>query len=104
MKKKVKPIFKFLTFVAIVIVIALLLMWPPVSDRVAAMANTTGDRVRSVARTIAGIGLGVALVTWGIAAISVPVLGVAMVVIGLALLAYSVWPLFRPAPNKVEMP
>ena len=102
--KKPKGIYKWLIFVAIVIIVALLLMWPPVSNAIAPVFKTTGDKIRQVARTIVGIGIGVALVSWGIAALSLPLLGGAMVIIGLAVLAYSVWPLFSGGSRGSDVP
>lgn len=99
MKRK-KGIFKFLAFVGVVVVIALLMMIPAVANAVGKVTGVTGERIRSVASTIVGAGVGVLLVGWGVAALSVPFVGVAMIVIGLALMAYTLWPLFRPA-NKV---
>lgn len=100
MKRK-KGLFKFLAFVAVVVVVALLLMIPQVATAVGKVTGVTSERIRSVAATIVGAGVGVLLVGWGIAALSVPFLGVAMIVIGLALLAYTLWPLFKPA-NKIS--
>lgn len=95
-------IYKFLAFLGVVIVVALFLQIPMVSDYVGKVAGVTGEKVRSVARTIASLGIGVALVTWGIASLAVPVLGGAMIVAGLALLAYSVWPLFAKKDTTFE--
>jgi phage-related minor tail protein len=47
------------------------------------------EKIQQVARFIVPIGLGVFLITSGIAALSVPVLGVVMVVAGLALIGFS---------------
>lgn len=95
-------IFKFLAFLGIVIVVAMLLQIPMVSDYVAKLTGSTGEKIRSVARTIASIAVGVALVTWGIASLAVPILGGAMIVAGLALLAYSLWPLFKSSQAKAS--
>lgn len=98
MKSKSKfkgNIFKFLAFLGVVIIVAMLLQIPVLSDYVAKVTGSTGDKIRSVARTIASLAIGVALVTWGIASLAVPVLGGVMIVAGLVLVAYSVWPLFK---------
>ena len=99
MKQKRKPITKFMIFTAIVVVIALLLSIPQVASQVGKVTGWASDKVVSVARTIVGIGLGVLLVTWGIAALSIPILGGALIVIGLTLLAFSLWPLFKPSSS-----
>jgi hypothetical protein len=94
MKRRVPAIYKFLIFVGVVAVLAMLLMLPWVSDKVGAMFGVAGDKIRTVAQTVAGVAIGVALVTWGIAALALPVLGGIMIVAGLAMIAYNVWPLF----------
>ena len=95
-------IFKLLAVLAIVILVAMLLQIPFVSDYVAKVTGSTGDKIRSVARTIASLAIGVALVTWGIASLAVPILGVGMILAGLALVAYSLWPLFRPSSAQAQ--
>jgi hypothetical protein len=101
MKKKPKPLFKFITFVAIVTAVAMLL-WqvPAASNWFAGVIGTTGEAIRNTAATIVGIGIGVMLISFGVAALSVPVLGVVLVVIGLAMLGYSLWPLFKPRSQQ----
>lgn len=95
MKKKKGFLFSFLIFTAVVTVVALILMIPQVSDYVGKVTGVAGAKIRSVAQTIVGAGVGVLLVGWGIAALSIPILGGAMIVIGLVLLGWSLWPLFK---------
>lgn len=99
MKKQSKkfkgPMFTFLTILGIVILVAMLLTMQPVADQVSKWTGIASDKIKSTARTVVGLGLGVALVTWGIAALSVPILGGAMILVGLGLLVYSLWPLFK---------
>lgn len=101
--KKPKLLYKFIAFVAVVVLVAIALMIPPVSDKVGEWVKVPGAKIRAVAQTIVGIGIGVMLISWGIAALSLPVLGGAMIVIGLAILAYSVWPLFRSSKSSNDL-
>lgn len=103
MKKKKGFLFSLMAFVAVVVVLALILMIPPVSNYVSKVTGVASEKLRSVAATIVGTGAGVLLVGWGIAALSMPILGGAMIVIGLALLAYSLWPLFSPRSSSNDL-
>lgn len=91
--KKAKGIMKVLTFLAIVIIVALILQITPVADWVGKMTGVTGDKIKSAARTVITIALAAVIVSWGIAALAVPVLGVSMVLIGLVMLAWAVYPM-----------
>lgn len=95
MKKRSKFIVWFLLILAIIVILSLILLLPPVSDRVGKMIGKTGDAVRGVAQTVAGIVIGIMLVTWGIAALEIPILGGAMIVAGLGMLGWNVYPLFQ---------
>jgi hypothetical protein len=94
MKRKTPLIYKILIFVGFIALLAMLLMLPMVSNKVGEWTGIAGDKIRGAAQTVAGIAIGVALVTWGIAALALPVLGGVMIVAGLAMIAYNVWPLF----------
>lgn len=98
MKKKALnlkgAIFKFMIVLVIVILVAMLLTTKPVAGAVSKMTGWAADKIQNTARLVVGIAIAVALVTWGIAVLSIPVLGVGMIIAGLALLTYSVWPLF----------
>ena len=96
------PIYTVLTLLAIIILVAMLLQVKPVTDAVSKATGIAADKIREGAKLVVGIGLGLALVTWGIAALSLPILGGAMILVGLALLAYSVWPLFQSKPAGME--
>jgi len=62
---------------------------------VAKVFKVTGDRVRSVAQTVAGISMGAIMCLFGILSIgSMPVLAAVFVIAGLAMIALNVWPLF----------
>lgn len=93
------PLFTFLTVVGIVVLIAMLLTMQPVADQVSKWTGIASDKIKSVAKTVVGAGLGIALVTWGVAALSVPILGGAMILVGLALVVYTVWPLFKSSSS-----
>ena len=93
MKRKSK-ITKFLTFVGIVAVIALLLMIPFVSDKIGSLINKSGSKIREVAQTIVGTCVAVFLITIGVSALSIPILAGALIVVGIAMLWYSLSPLF----------
>jgi len=102
-KKFKGPLYTFLIIVSFVVLVAMLLTWKPVTDQVSKWTGVAADKIRSGAQTVVGIGLGVALVTWGIAALSVPILGGAMILVGLALVAYAVWPLFKSSPAGTQV-
>ena len=102
MKKK-KGIVAWMIFVSIVVVVALILMIPQASDALGKMVGVSGEKIRNVARTIVGAGVGVLLVSYGVTALAVPILGGALIVIGLALLAYSLWPLFKKTSSANDL-
>lgn len=95
--KKMGKWFKYFMGAVAVLVLAciILMLWPAASQWVSSMTGVAVDKIKSIAQTVVGAGLGVLMVGWGIAAISVPILGGAMILIGLALIVYSVWPLFK---------
>lgn len=99
MKKKKGFLFTFLSFVAVVVVLAMICMIPPVADWIAKTTGVASEKIKSIAATVVGAGVGVLLVGWGIAALSLPILGGAMIIGGLALLAYSLWPLFKKSSS-----
>jgi hypothetical protein len=81
--------------------IALLLSFEPVADKVGEVVNVAGDRIKDFARTVLAVGVAVFLINVGIAALSVPVVGVTLIVVGVAILAYSIWPYVKPS-NSIE--
>lgn len=97
--KKAKGILKVLTFLAVVIIVALILQITPVADWVGKITGVTGDKIKSAARTVITIALAAVVVSWGVASLAVPILGVSMVLIGLVMLAWSVYPMIvKPKP------
>jgi len=98
--KKMKPFYKFLTFIAIVVVIAILItLFKPLAAMIAGWFGTSPDRVVGMADTIKQVGIGIILVTIGIVALSSPILGISLVVIGAVILIYTLMPYFRRAPK-----
>lgn len=94
--KKVKVIYKVIGFLAFIVLIALLLCIPQVSDQVAKATGWASSKIRSVAATVVGAAVGLMFISFGITALAaLPVVGIALIVIGIALLAYSLWPLFK---------
>lgn len=106
MKKKAlsfkSAIFKFMIVLVIIVLVAMLLTTKPVADAVSKVTGWSAAKIQSAAKFVVGIGISVALVTWGIAVMAIPVLGVGLIVAGLALLAYSVWPLFKSPAAGAE--
>lgn len=91
---------KVMALLGIVLIVCMVLLLPPVSDKVADMAGSTGAKIRGWAQTIAGLTVGALLVTWGIGALAIPVLGGIMIVAGLALIAWNLYPLFKTADTS----
>lgn len=86
--------------------LCLLLLIPPISEPIAKVIGWTGDKLRAVAQTVAGICVGIVLVLFGIAAAgaALPVLGGIMIIAGLGMMAWNVWPLFQSSsPAKVTV-
>lgn len=94
MKKK-SFAFKLTAFVAVVVVICIILLIPPVTAKVSAWTGIASAKIAYVAKTVIGTGVGIMLISFGVAALSAPVVGTALIVIGVVLLAYSLWPLFK---------
>lgn len=90
---------KIVAFLVVIILIALVMLIPPVSDVVAKPFKTTGQFVRNVAANVVGIGVGLLLVAFGVMAIAtVPVIGVMLIVAGLSMALYTAWPLiYKPS-------
>lgn len=94
MKKRSKFFVLFLIFLGVIVILAFILLIPPVSNKVGSWVGKTGDTIRGIAQTVAGIVIGIMLITWGIAALEVPPLGVTMIIAGLGMLGWNVYPLF----------
>ena len=53
------------------------------------------EKIKSIAKTVVLISLGLFLITTGVPALAIPVVGIALIVIGLILVGFGVWPLFK---------
>lgn len=94
-----KTIYKILIVVGVVALLAMIMLIDPVATGVANVTGAAKSKVKSIAQTVVGIAIGVALVTWGIAVLSIPVLATVMIILGLALITYALWPLFAPTQS-----
>lgn len=104
MKGKMKLTMKLIVFLAVIVFIAMLILIPPITERVATLTGWTTDKIKTLAKTVVGSGLGLILVNFGVAALAVPLVGVLLIVIGLALTAYSVYPFFQKNNTGDELP
>ncbi len=101
MKKGIKI---FLAVIAFIVIIALICLITPVSDAVGKMVGWTGDKIKSVAATVASLGVGILLVTVGVTALAAaPIVGVALIVIGLVSIGYALWPLFTSSSTGGQL-
>ena len=92
MKRSIKLL---LGIVAFVVILCMILSFDPVATQVSKVTGMASAKVKGWARTIAGAGVGIMLISFGVTALAaMPIVGIALIVIGLAILAYSVWPLF----------
>ena len=88
--------FKLIAFLVVIVVLAMIVLIPPVTNKVAGWTGTAASKVKYIAQTIVGAGVGLLLVSFGVAALSAPIVGICLILAGVALAAYSLWPLFRP--------
>jgi hypothetical protein len=92
MKKSAKIILAVLAFV---VLLCIALSFDPVANTVSKVTGMASAKIKNIARTIVGAGIGVMLIYFGVLALAAtPIVGIALLVIGLAVLSYSVWPLF----------
>lgn len=87
--------FKLIALMAFVVVVCIILLIPPVTAKVATMTGITSAKIKYVAQTIIGAGVGLMLISFGVAALTAPIVGIILIGIGITLLAYSLWPLFK---------
>lgn len=100
MKKRSKFSVWILLIGAIVLIICLLLLIPPVADKVSTWTNIASDKLRSVAQTVAGIVVGIILILVGIASLEIPILGGALIIAGLGMMGWNIYPLWA-SPTTV---
>jgi len=93
MAKKKSNLDKFIYFLVAIMALALLLSFEAVGGPVGQSLNI--PKVSAIARVVLGTGIGIYLITTGVAALAVPLVGVALIVIGLIIAAYALWPLFN---------
>ena len=92
-----------LGILGVVVVVCMVLLIPSASDRVAKWTGSTGDKIRGAAETIAGIAIGLILVTFAIAAVgAMPIVAGVLFAAGLAVLLWNVYPLFKKTKPMTE--
>lgn len=92
MKKGIKLLLGVVVFVVIV---CMLLSFNPVATQVSKITGMASAKIKGWAQTIAGAGIGIMLISFGVTALAaMPIVGIALLIVGVAVLAYSVWPLF----------
>lgn len=94
-----KIVYYILVACAVVIILACIAMIPPVADRISKATGMASDKIKGIAQRAVSIAVGVALVSWGVAALAMPLLGGLMIVAGLGLLAWALWPLFQSSKD-----
>ena len=91
MKKKLF----FISILGFVVLVCIILLIPPVTTKVSSWTGIAASKIKYVAQTVVGAGVGLMLISFGVAALAAPVVGFTLIVIGLTILAYSLWPLFK---------
>lgn len=101
MKKRTPLLYKIVGFLAIVVIICLVLLIPPVSDAAGKVVGWTGAKLRMVAETVAGIAVGAIIAIVGViaAGAGLPILGGILLIAGLGTLVWNVVPLFNSSPS-----
>lgn len=103
MKKKLKGMTILILIISVIVIIALILLIDPVRNWVSKKTGVAADKIKFVAATVAGTGVGLILMSFGITALAAfTPLGIALVVIGLAMVVYSMWPVFAPADSPTD--
>lgn len=100
MKKKSKFIYKLLAFLAVVLLLSIAVLIPPVGEQVSKITGIAADKIKYWAQTIVGGVVGALLLVVGVLTIEMPILGVPLVIAGLSIMGYTIWPLF--SSNKSE--
>ena len=103
--KKVKGIMKIIAGLAILILIALILLfWPSAATKVANALKVPITTFNSVLGTVVGGGIGLVLIHFGVLSLAVPWIGATLIIIGLALLVYAAWPWFGSSTSSSTGP
>jgi len=88
--------YKILGAVGFILILCLLMLIKPVSDTVGKWTGVAGDKLRSIAETVAGVCVGVFLCVFGLMVVgTLPIIGIVSVVAGLGILAWNLLPLFK---------
>lgn len=87
---------KILSFVLVVIIVAILMSFDMVAKPFADLIGTTPEKVKEVAGSVIIIGVAVALLFAASMTMAIPFVGVAFAVIGGAMLVYEAWRIFSP--------
>lgn len=93
MKKASKKFIIWTVALAIIIILALLMLFfPKVADKVGEAVGKPGSVIRNFALTMLTLCVGLMFVSWGVAALALsPVLGGALIVIGVSMVFYSMY-------------
>lgn len=90
-----KKTIKLLSGILILIMfISFIMSIPWVATKTGEILKVPGQKIMNIARTVAGVSLGLYLISTGVAALAVPVIGIALIVVGVILVTWSVWPFF----------
>ena len=103
MKPSRKTIVKLMTAVVIIVIIAMLMMFDPIAQKVGGAIGVLPDKLKYWGGVASALGIGVLLIITGVASLTVPILGTAMILVGLALLAYYLYPLLKGSSSNSKM-
>lgn len=92
MKAKFKKFFLFVGILAVLVLIALALLFiPNTASKVAEWTGSTTQKVKDTAVSVIGVAIGLLLISFGVGALAVPIVGIALVVIGVALGGWALY-------------
>lgn len=92
MKAKFKKFFMIVGILAILIIIALVMLFVPnAASTVASWTGTTVQKVKDTAVTTVFLSVGLLLINFGVASLAVPLVGGALIVIGVALAGWALY-------------
>lgn len=92
MKTKAKKFIMFVGLLAILIIMCVaIIAFPKLAYKISDWTNTSVDTVRRTVLAVAGIALGLTLVSFGVGALAVPIVGGALIVVGLIIIAAAIW-------------
>jgi hypothetical protein len=93
---------RILSVVLVVIIVAILMMFAPVSEFVAGVLGTTPERVQEVAADIIIIGIAIGLLIFAVLTASLPFIPIALAVVGGAMLLYQAYRWLAPRFTSSE--